>query len=132
MEARNAHSPIARLVTVGVPVTDQDHALAFYTGQLGFETRRDVSIPNGSRWIEVAPQGATGPTIALVRADEAVPAGVETGIRLATHDAAVAHADLVGRGVDADPVLRWPGVPAMFAFRDPDGNRLEIIEQASA
>jgi lactoylglutathione lyase len=25
-------------------------------------------------------------------------------------------------------VLRWPGVPPMFVFRDPDGNRLEIIE----
>ncbi|MEO6998584.1 MAG: hypothetical protein ABI112_10915 [Terracoccus sp.] len=25
-------------------------------------------------------------------------------------------------GVDVDDILRWPGVPAMFAFRDPDGN----------
>jgi hypothetical protein len=28
-----------------------------------------------------------------------------------------------------DEVLRWPGVPAMFALRDPDGNGLEIVEQ---
>jgi hypothetical protein len=25
-------------------------------------------------------------------------------------------------------LLRWPGVPAMFAFRDPDGNGLEMVE----
>jgi lactoylglutathione lyase len=25
-------------------------------------------------------------------------------------------------------VLRWPGVPPMFAFRDQDGNGLEIVE----
>ena len=24
--------------------------------------------------------------------------------------------------------LRWPGVPPMFAFRDQDGNGLEIVE----
>jgi catechol 2,3-dioxygenase-like lactoylglutathione lyase family enzyme len=29
-------------------------------------------------------------------------------------------------------VLRWPGVPPMFAFRDPDGNGLEIIEAAGS
>jgi len=27
-------------------------------------------------------------------------------------------------------VLRWPGVPPMFAFRDPDGNGMEIVERA--
>jgi catechol 2,3-dioxygenase-like lactoylglutathione lyase family enzyme len=29
-------------------------------------------------------------------------------------------------------VLRWPGVPPMFAFRDPDGNGLEIIEASGS
>jgi hypothetical protein len=24
--------------------------------------------------------------------------------------------------------LRWPGVPPMFAFRDQDRNRMEIVE----
>jgi hypothetical protein len=26
-------------------------------------------------------------------------------------------------------VLRWTGVPPMFAFRDQDGNGLEIVER---
>jgi hypothetical protein len=26
-----------------------------------------------------------------------------------------------------DELLRWPGVPPMFAFRDQDGNGLEIV-----
>lgn len=33
-------------------------------------------------------------------------------------------------GADVDEVLRWPGIPAMFAFRDQDGNRMEVVEQA--
>ena len=117
--------------TVGVPVVDQDHALAFYVDKLGFEKRLDVPIGEGARWIEVAPPAAAT-TIALVRSREGLPAGVETGIRLMTPDAAAHHADLCARGVDADDVLRWPGVPPMFAFRDQDGNGLEIVEQPRA
>jgi catechol 2,3-dioxygenase-like lactoylglutathione lyase family enzyme len=69
--------------TVGVPVTDQDRALEFYVGTLGFEKRMDGSFGEGLRWIEVAPPGATT-TIALVPAGEGAPAGVDTGWRLAT------------------------------------------------
>ena len=118
---------ITRLHTVGVPVTDQDRALDFYAGTLGLETRMNVPAGDGKRWIEVAPPGAVT-TIALVAEKANQPTGHDTGIRLATVDADAKHADLLARGVDADEVLRWPGVPAMFAFRDPDGNTLEIVE----
>jgi lactoylglutathione lyase len=113
--------------TVGVPVADQDRALEFYVGTLGFEKRLEAPMGSGRRWIEVAPAGAAT-TIALVSAHPGVPAGVETGIRFTTPDADALHASLRSSGVDADDVLRWPGVPAMFAFRDPDGNGLEIVE----
>ena len=70
-------------------------------------------------------------TIALVPSREGAAAGVDTGIRLTTSDADADHAALQARGVYADPeVLRWPGVPPMFAFRDQDANRLVIVQQA--
>lgn len=115
--------------TVGVPVRDQDKALAFYAGVLGFDTRLDVPAGEGSRWIEVAPAGAST-TIALVLAHDGVPAGVEPGIRLTSADADADHESLLARGVEADEVLRWPGVPPMFAFRDLDGNGLELVQQS--
>lgn len=125
-----ARTQITGVHTVGVPVTDQDRALQFYTGTLGLAKRLDVPYGDGGRWIEVAPQGGQT-TIALVRSGPGVPAGVETGIRLTARHADELHAALLASGVDADPeVLRWPGVPPMFAFRDPDANRLEIVEQA--
>jgi len=121
---------ITTLHTVGVPVTDQARALDFYTSTLGLETRLDAPFGDGGRWIEVAPPGA-GTSIALVAESAIQPTGHDTGIRLGAVDADAKHADLLARGVDADAeVLRWPGVPAMFAFRDPDGNQLEIVENS--
>ncbi len=119
---------ITGLHTVGIPVSDQDAALAFYEA-LGFEIRLDVPMGEGARWIEVAPAGSPV-TIALERAHADRPVGTETGVRLSTGDADAANAALRSRGVDADEVLRWPGVPPMFAFRDQDGNGLEIVEEA--
>ena len=50
------------------------------------------------------------------------------GIRFTTDDAEAAHADLQAAGVETDEILRWPGVPAMFAFRDPDGNAFSVTD----
>jgi len=124
----NDQTPITDVLTIGVPVTDQGLALEFYTEKLGFEIRRDAPLPQpGGRWIEVAAPGARV-TLALVPSAEGVPAGVQTGIRLATSDAVALHADLEANAVDVDELLRWPGIPTMFALRDRDGNRLTIVE----
>ena len=119
---------IGDVMTIGIPVNDQDRALDFYIERLGFEKRRDMPTPQpGGRWVEVAPPGATV-TIALVPASESTPAGVQTGIRLKAGDAADVHRALLARGVEVGELLRWPGVPAMFVLHDQDGNRLQIVE----
>jgi lactoylglutathione lyase len=97
--------------------------------KLGLEKRLDAPVEQfGGRWIEVAPPGAAT-TIALVPTHEGVPAGVETGVRFTTVDAAALNADLQTRGVDVGELLRWPDVPPMFSIRDQDGNGLEVVEQ---
>ena len=70
---------ISGLRTVSVPVTDQDRALAFYTGKLGFETRVDATFGEGQRWIEVAPAGSPT-TIALTLPGPNESCGIDTGI----------------------------------------------------
>jgi len=127
MADNRANDRITDIRTVGIPLVDQERALAFYVEKLGLEKRLDVPMGEGARWIEVAPPRAAT-TIALIRAHGTLSAGVETGIRFTTPDAEAKHADCLARGVDADDILRWPGVPAMFAFRDQDGNGLEIVE----
>jgi len=119
---------ITRVGTVIVPVADQDRALDFYAGTLGFEIRIDAPFGAGVRWIELAPPGAAT-TIALVPSDDAGAGGME--LSLATADAAGDHARMRERGVDADEALveMGAGVPSMFTFRDADGNRLRVVER---
>lgn len=121
-------TPVTGVITVGVQVTDHDRAVEFYTKTLGLEIRRDATFGPGMRWVEVAPPGATT-TIALAPARTG--AGNDSGIRLATADAAALHASLREQGVDVDEeLLIVPSVPPMFSFRDPDGNTLYIVESA--
>src|SRR6185369_16229444 len=97
---------ITDIRTIAIDVSDQDRALAFFTDTLGFEKRLDAAMSPTSRWIEVAPPGAT------------------TSIALKA-----AHAAMADAGVEVGELLRWPDVPPMFAFDDPDGNRFYLIEE---
>ncbi len=120
---------ISKLATVVVPVSDQERAIEFYVGTLGFEKRTDIPFGNGYRWVEVAPADAPT-TIAIVPPPPDKPSGnKETGIGLESADVDADHADLKGRGVDVDPEVSRMGdpVPPMFWFRDPDGNTLMVV-----
>jgi catechol 2,3-dioxygenase-like lactoylglutathione lyase family enzyme len=119
---------ITQVRTIAVPTTDQARSLAFYTDILGFEKALDAPFGPGQRWIEVALPGG-GATIALPPRGDAAT-GIDTGIRLETDDAEADHQALkaAGANVDAD-LLRYPGVPPMFTFRDPDGNTLYVVQR---
>jgi lactoylglutathione lyase len=114
--------------TIAVDVSDQDKALAFFTDKLGFEKRLDAPISPTTRWIEVAPPGAST-SIALNATEDATDVGTDTGIRFTVPDAQAEHAALEDRGVVVGELLRWDDVPPMFAFDDPDGNRFYIVEE---
>jgi catechol 2,3-dioxygenase-like lactoylglutathione lyase family enzyme len=130
MIASDNKTSITGVPTVGVPVTDQAAAVAFYLDTLGFEMRRDSPF-GGGRWVEVAPPGSAT-SIALIPTRDGQSAGIDTGIRLATKDAEADHTLLLNAGVDADADIIRMGdmVPPMFGFRDPDGNRLVLVEQS--
>jgi lactoylglutathione lyase len=127
MSGTASRTKISDVGGVAIPVSDQEKAVRFYVERLGFEVLLDVPMGDGGRWVQVAPPGGRVP-IALVAAGEGGLVGVDTGITFATSDAETDHASLVWRGVDTDELLHWPGVPAMFIFRDQDGNQLKIME----
>jgi catechol 2,3-dioxygenase-like lactoylglutathione lyase family enzyme len=113
--------------TVAVAVNDQDRSLEFYVDTLGFDKRMDATISGVLRWITVAPPGSEV-SIALTPTSETSPAGIDSGIRFVTADVDGEHAAMRERGIDTSDVMRWPGVPAMYTFRDIDGNTLYVVE----
>jgi catechol 2,3-dioxygenase-like lactoylglutathione lyase family enzyme len=120
---------ITQVGRVIVPVKDQDEAIAFYTGMLGFSLVADVPFGEGDRWVEVAPSGG-GTAIALVPPRGETQPGRMTGIALESRDPRADHAELEGKGVDVDAELMGGDgtVPLMFFFRDHDGNHLLVVE----
>jgi catechol 2,3-dioxygenase-like lactoylglutathione lyase family enzyme len=131
MSTSETQPQITAVGRVIVPVSDQDLALEFYVERLGFEKRADIPFGEGDRWVEVAPPGATT-SLALVPPRPGDSAGIETRIALDTQDIDADHALLRERGVDADPEVMRMGdpMPPMFFLRDPDGNRLMVVERS--
>jgi catechol 2,3-dioxygenase-like lactoylglutathione lyase family enzyme len=113
-----------------VPVSDPDRALAFYTEQLGFEKRLDIAYGDAERWIEVGPPGAQT-AIPLTPPGPTAGPGSVSNIGFATDDIDASHAELRNRAVDVDDEVSRFGdpVPPLFFLRDPDGNRLMVVER---
>lgn len=116
-----------RVLSVAVPVADQDAALRFYTEVLGCELQTDVEVWPGARMIEVVPPGSSV-SVVLLPPDSEIP----VAIRLGTPDAQQAHSKVREAGVALhnDEPVRMEGVPPMFSFADPDGNGLVYLEDA--
>ena len=122
---------VTRVGRVVVPVTDQDEAIAFYTGKLGFTLIADMPFGDGDRWIELTPPGG-GANVAFGPVRNDFQPGRPTGILLSSPDPAADRAELAGLGVDVDPDVMGGGggVPVMFSFRDQDKNQLMIVQEA--
>jgi catechol 2,3-dioxygenase-like lactoylglutathione lyase family enzyme len=114
-----------RVLSVSIPVADQDAALRFYTEVLGCELRTDMEVWPGARLIEVVPPGSSV-ALVLLPPDSEIPLAV----RLGTSDAQHAHDTLREAGVTLhnEELVRMDGIPAMFSFTDPDGNGLVYME----
>lgn len=114
-------------------VADQDAAIAFYTGKLGFELRGDSRFgENGEmRWVEVAPPGSVA-RLALNPPMGGAAGGGSIGVH--TSDVLAEHARLAAiGGIDLDPEpMRTPGAPLLFMLRDPDGNHVVVAEAPPA
>jgi catechol 2,3-dioxygenase-like lactoylglutathione lyase family enzyme len=119
--------------TVYLAVSNQDRAVAFYRDILGFEVRTDTEFGEGFRWIEVAPAGAYT-VIALVppmRAEDPQPGG-NAPFGFDTPNLGAAIAEFSSRGVTFEDVMGGEGpVPTMAYFRDPDGNRILLVEETT-
>lgn len=128
---------------VGLYVRDQDEALAFYVGKLGFAVHTDVG--NGDyRWLTVQHPAQPsfqlglfrpGPPVHDAATAQALQALVAKGamppLVLHVDDCRATYARLSAEGVEfnQEPVERYGTVDA--GFRDPSGNGWKMIQAAA-
>jgi predicted enzyme related to lactoylglutathione lyase len=112
---------------VGVPVSDQDRALEFYTKKLGFRIITDQPMGPGQRWIEIAVgrNGSSGLALFTPPGQEN-RIGTFTGISFVADDVKATWKELAAKGVKfvQEPKEADWGTSAIFA--DPDGNQFVL------
>ena len=120
-----------KLEVVGIPVTDVDAAIGFYTEGLGFNLDHDARPNETMRVVQMTPPGSA----CSVVIGEGMPLGEPgsmRGAQLVVEDIDAAREELAGRGVPIGEVqqLGPEGAPgSRFAFfEDPDGNGWSVQE----
>jgi len=124
-----------RLAMAALVVPDYQSGIDFYVGQLGFRLAEDVQLAPGKRWVVVDP----GNGARLLLAQAADPAqraaiGNQTGGRvgffLETDDFAATHAAFLAKNVVFEETPRHESYGTVAVFRDPFGNRWDLIGPA--
>ena len=113
------------LQLVGVPVSDVDRAIAFYTEKAGFHLDIDVTVREGLRFVQLTPPGsACSICIGVGITDEMAPGSLRN-LQLVVSDIGEAQAELAGRGMEVSEVDMQPWGLFVY-FRDPDGNAWSV------
>ena len=120
---------------VTVLVSEYDEAITWYTGMLGFVLCEDTPLPDGKRWVRIAPPGTTGTSLLLaLAATEAqrTRIGDQTGGRVAlflhTDDFARDYEAMAARGVRFVEPPREEPYGTVAVFTDLYGNRWDLLE----
>lgn len=90
---------ITRASTAGINVSDQDRAIEFYTGKLGFQKVKDEPMSADARWIEVAPPGAET-RIVLFKPEDENDIGGFSNVIFECDDMQATYEELSGKGVE--------------------------------
>jgi catechol 2,3-dioxygenase-like lactoylglutathione lyase family enzyme len=109
-----------RLELVNVPVSDVDRSITFYTEKLGFNLDHDHDIGGGVRFVQLTPPGSACSISIGTGLSQMKPGSVD-GLQCVVDDAAAAHAELSGRGVEVSDVQAFDWGTFVFC-NDPDGN----------
>ncbi|MEL6960487.1 MAG: VOC family protein [Pseudomonadota bacterium] len=125
-----------RLSLLSILVPSYAEGIAFFVETLGFDLLEDTDQGGGKRWVRVAPKGAeTGFLLAQAATeDQRAAIGHQGGGRvwlfLETDDFARDHALFKKRGVLFEEDPRHEPYGTVAVFRDPFGNRWDLIEYA--
>lgn len=117
---------IKRIKFIGVPVSDQDRALGFYTEKLGFRVLTDQQFSETQRWIELSIPGAdTGIALFTPKGHED-RVGTFLNSSWEVDDLDKTYEELTAKGVEFQgPPQRQPW-GAFVMMKDSEGNQIVL------
>ena len=125
------------LAMTALVVPEYDAAIAFFTQALGFDLIEDSDLGGGKRWVVVG--GPDGGRLLIARAandDQRAAIGNQTGGRVgwfvSSEDFVADHARMTEYGVEFTDSPRREPYGTVAVFRDPWGNRWDLIEHRKA
>jgi catechol 2,3-dioxygenase-like lactoylglutathione lyase family enzyme len=113
---------ISQVKFVGIPVRDQDRALAFYRDKLGFRVHTDQPMGEKQRWIELKIPGAETAVVLFTPEGQEERIGTFFNGAFACDNVARTYEELKAKGVAFDHEPKKEPWGTFTIFRDPDGN----------
>jgi catechol 2,3-dioxygenase-like lactoylglutathione lyase family enzyme len=120
---------------VALLIREYEEAKAWYCDVLGFDLVEDTTLPNGKRWLLVAPPESMGTRLLLARAATAAQSkrvGDQTGGRvflfLHTDDFWRDFQSMRGKGVHFCEEPRQESYGIVAVFEDLYGNRWDLLQ----
>ena len=125
-----------KLAYLALLVPDYDAAIAFTCGAMGFELIEDKDMGGGKRWVVIG--GGGGGALLLAKANKPAEIaaadnqfGGRVGLFAHTDDFAASHAAILAGGGVFEEEARHEPYGTVAVFRDPFGNRWDLIEPAA-
>lgn len=134
--SRRWGDPSVKLAYSALIVPDYDAAIAFYCGAMGFDLIEDSDLGSGKRWVVIGGSGGGSLLLALAKKPvEQVAVGNQFGGRVGlfahTDDFTAAQGRIGVAGGIFEEEPRFEAYGTVAVFRDPFGNRWDLIEPAA-
>jgi catechol 2,3-dioxygenase-like lactoylglutathione lyase family enzyme len=111
---------------VSIPVKDQDRALKFYTGKLGFKLLSDQPFGIGIRWIELGMPGSPTRVVLFTPPGEEDRVGTLMNVSLSCDDLEATYQDLMEKGVEFSVPPTEEAWGKFCQFKDSEGNEFVL------
>ena len=111
---------------VSIPVTDQDRALEFYTGKLGFSIATDQAFDGKQRWIELKIPGADTRVVLFTPDEHRDRIGTFSNVVYYSYNVQKSYEELSSRGVEFTMVPKKEPWGTSATFKDIDGNQFVL------
>jgi predicted enzyme related to lactoylglutathione lyase len=117
---------IRRIKFLGIPVRDQERALAFYTEKLSFRVLTDQHFSESQRWIELSIPGAETGIVLFTPQGHEDRIGTFVNTSWEVDSVEKSYAELLEKGVEfAGPPQKQPW-GTFVMMKDSEGNQIVL------